>query len=103
MVLNTDILLLDEPTANLDPQSTAIIEDVIEQVNHDHETTIIIATHNLFQAEALTERGAIFLEGQLAETGALHKILNMSSHAAQQFKRPDNPFSGTSSLIIVNT
>ena len=56
LALQTDLLLLDEPTANLDPQSTAIMEDAISRVNQDRGTTVVLATHNLFQAETLTER-----------------------------------------------
>jgi len=99
LVLQTDLLLLDEPTANLDPQSTAIIENAITRVNQDRGTTVVLATHNLFQAETLTERGAIFLEGHLAEVGKLHDILNKTSSATQHFTRLDNLFSGSGKIL----
>ncbi len=99
LVLKTDLLLLDEPTANLDPQSTAIIEETISQVNQDRETTVVLATHNLFQAETLTERGAIFLEGRLFEIGKLQEILNKVSRVAQHFARLDNLFSGQCQIL----
>lgn len=99
LALQTDLLLLDEPTANLDPQSTAIMEEAITRVNQDRGTTIVLATHNLFQAETLTERGAIFLEGKLAEIGKLHEILDNTSRVAQRFVRLDNLFSGPGQIL----
>ena len=99
LVLKTDLLLMDEPTANLDPQSTAIIEETITRVNQDRETTVVLATHNLFQAETLTERGAIFLEGRLFEIGKLPKLLNKASNAAQRFARLDNLFTGSCQVL----
>ncbi|MFQ5818950.1 MAG: ABC transporter ATP-binding protein [Candidatus Heimdallarchaeota archaeon] len=99
LVLKTDLLLMDEPTANLDPQSTAIIEETISRVNQDRETTIVLATHNLFQAETLTERGAIFQEGEIFEIGKLPDLLNKASSAAQRFARLDNLFSGSCQVL----
>ncbi|MFQ6125176.1 MAG: ATP-binding cassette domain-containing protein [Candidatus Heimdallarchaeota archaeon] len=99
LVLKTDLLLLDEPTANLDPQSTAIIEETITRVNQDHETTIVLATHNLFQAETLTERGAIFIQGRIFEIGKLQELLRKASPAAQHFVRLDNLFTGPCQVL----
>jgi tungstate transport system ATP-binding protein len=99
LVLQADLLLLDEPTANLDPQSTTIIEEAISRINQENETTIVLATHNLFQAENLTERGALFLDGQLIELGTLSEILNKTSSEVQQFKRLDNLFSGQCQIL----
>ena len=103
LVLQADLLLLDEPTANLDPQSTTIIEETISRINQENETTIVLATHNLFQAENLTERGALFLDGQVVELGTLSEILNKTSPAVQQFKRLDNLFSGPSQILSDGT
>ncbi len=99
LVLKSDLLLLDEPTANLDPQSSAIIEETITRVNQDRDTTVVLATHNLFQAETLTERGAIFLEGRLFDIGKLPELLNKASPAVQRFARLDNLFSGPCQVL----
>ena len=99
LVLKTELLLLDEPTANLDPQSAAIIEDTITRVNQDRGTTVVLATHNLFQAETLTERGAILLDGQIFEIGKIPVILKKASRAAQRFARLENIFSGPCQVL----
>lgn len=67
LVLEPDILLLDEPTSNLDPYNIKLIEEMISRVNHDHAMTIIIVTHNVFQARRLADRVGLLLGGKLIE------------------------------------
>ena len=67
MVLQPDVLLLDEPTANLDPYNVGLIEDIIGRLNHERGTTLILVTHNVFQAKRLAHRVALLLEGQIVE------------------------------------
>ncbi len=69
MVLQPDVLLLDEPTANLDPYNVGLIEDIVRTLNQEHGTTLIMVTHNVFQAKRLAQRVALMLEGQIAEIG----------------------------------
>src|SRR4030042_1931940 len=42
LILNTKLLLLDEPTANLDPKNASIIEEIVTTINREHKTTTII-------------------------------------------------------------
>ena len=58
--LRPDLLLLDEPTASLDPTAKREIEALIEQIGAD--TTVVLSTHNLGQAKRLAQRVA-YLEG----------------------------------------
>lgn len=67
MVLQPKVLLLDEPTANLDPANIQIIENSLRQLKADHQTTIVIVTHNIFQAKRLADRVAFLLNGTLIE------------------------------------
>ena len=67
MVLQPDALLLDEPTANLDPYNVGLIEDIVRALNKEKGTTIILVTHNVFQAKRLAHRVALMLEGRLVE------------------------------------
>jgi tungstate transport system ATP-binding protein len=67
MVLRPDVLLLDEPTANLDPYNVGLIEDIICRLNRDCGTTLVLVTHNVFQARRLARRVALLLEGQVVE------------------------------------
>ncbi|TFG71801.1 MAG: phosphate ABC transporter ATP-binding protein [Anaerolineales bacterium] len=67
MVLRPDVLLLDEPTANLDPYNVSLIEDIITHLNQELGTTVVLVTHNIFQAKRLAHRVALMLEGQIVE------------------------------------
>ncbi|HEV58779.1 MAG TPA: phosphate ABC transporter ATP-binding protein [Phycisphaerales bacterium] len=67
MVLQPDALLLDEPTANLDPYNVGLIEDIVRALNREHGTTLVLVTHNVFQAKRLADRVALMLEGEMVE------------------------------------
>ena len=67
MVLQPDVLLLDEPTANLDPYNVGLIEDTVRALNDERGTTLILVTHNVFQARRLAHRVALLLEGKIVE------------------------------------
>ena len=67
LVVEPEVLLLDEPTANLDPANIALIESIIHEVNQIHGTTIVLVTHNVFQARRLAHRVALLIGGRLVE------------------------------------
>lgn len=73
LVVRPRVLLLDEPTANLDPYNVGLIEEIIRDSNHREGTTIVLVTHNVFQARRLAQRTGLLLGGrliELAETAA---------------------------------
>lgn len=67
LVLKPNVLLLDEPTASLDPARVALVEEVIREHHQQHATTIVWATHNLFQARRVARRIGLMLNGELVE------------------------------------
>ncbi|SEQ44077.1 ABC transporter ATP-binding protein [Natrinema salaciae] len=68
-----DLLVLDEPTSDLDPRNTAILERAIERARgHDHG--VLLATHDMHQAERISDRVAFLLEGELVEVGPPERI-----------------------------
>ena len=103
LALNTKLLLLDEPTANLDPKNVSIIEETISRVNREFNTTIIMATHNMFQAETLTNRVALLLGGKIAQIGTPQEILRGPSINLASFARLENVFSGSSKILQEGT
>jgi tungstate transport system ATP-binding protein len=62
-----DLILFDEPTANLDPTNTSTVERTILNVKKMYGSTIIIATHNMFQAKRLADRVALLFNGKFVE------------------------------------
>ncbi len=67
MVLQPAVLLLDEPTANLDPYNVGLIEQIVRTLNQEQRTTLVLVTHNIFQAHRLAHRVGFMLDGRLIE------------------------------------
>ena len=80
LVLEPEVLLLDEPTANLDPVSTTKIEQLISNVARQRNTTMIMATHDMSQGQQLADRIGVLLDGRLVQTG----------NATDIFRSPQN-------------
>ena len=94
LVLRPEILLLDEPTANLDPKTTSIVEEVINYANRKMGTTIVVATHNMFQVRKIAKKAVLLLNGQIAETGTVEEIFLKPSLAMTDFAGLENVFVG---------
>jgi len=74
LVHEPDLLLLDEPTVGVDPQSRNAIFDNIEALNRDGRT-VIYTTHYMEEAERLCDRIAIVERGRLLALGTLDELL----------------------------
>ena len=75
MVLNPDVLILDEPTQNLDPVNIKFIEANIKSFI-EQNGTVIIVTHNLFQAQRLSTKLGVIVNGRLIENGPTKKLFS---------------------------
>jgi phosphate transport system ATP-binding protein len=67
-----DVILLDEPTASLDPQGTQRIEELLFGLKRDF--TIVIVTHNMQQAARVSDTTTFFYLGTMVETGRTRQI-----------------------------
>jgi len=74
IVLRPQVLLLDEPTANLDPYNVGQIETIIRELNRRDGTTIVLVTHNTFQARRLATRAALLLGGAIVEVAEAERF-----------------------------
>ena len=81
LVLQPEVLLLDEPTTNLDPSNVRILENIITRTNQEQHTTVVLITHNVWQARRLAHRVAFLYDGELLETAPTHDF----------FEHPQNP------------
>ncbi len=73
LVLRPDVLLLDEPSANLDPYNIGLIERLVGDAHAEVGMTVVWVTHDVFQARRVAGRVAFLLGGRLieaAEAGA---------------------------------
>lgn len=81
LLIRPDVLLLDEPTANLDPYNVGLIETIIREENKASKTTTVLVTHNIFQARRLAHRTALLIDGQIIEIAETETL----------FTSPKNP------------
>lgn len=79
LAVGPEVLLMDEPTASLDPLSTARIEELVADLREDY--TIVMVTHNLRQAARISDTTAFFADGRPVEVGPTRQI----------FTAPHNP------------
>ena len=77
MVIEPEVLLLDEPTANLDPISTAKIEHLISYIIEQRDTTIIMATHDMSQGQQLADRIGVILDGRIVQVGDANHVFRL--------------------------
>ena len=78
LAVGPDVLLLDEPTSSLDPVTTESIESLIKTMAP--ALTLIVVTHNLGQANRISNRTMFFYQGALVEHGATDDVFNRPSH-----------------------
>ncbi|MHA1369351.1 MAG: ABC transporter ATP-binding protein, partial [Promethearchaeota archaeon] len=63
------ILLLDEPTASVDPENSQIIENYIREIKVEPNCLVLMATHDIFQAKRLADRLSFLYRGKIIEEG----------------------------------
>jgi len=68
-----DVLLLDEPTSDLDPRNTAVIEEAIGEAR-DRGIGVVVATHDMHQAERVADRVAVLLDDGITEVAPTEVI-----------------------------
>ena len=95
MVLEPEVLLLDEPTANLDPVSTTKIEQLILHIATQGNTTMIMATHDMPQGQQLASRIGVLIGGELVQTGnATHIFHSPQNEQVAHFVGMENILEG---------
>ncbi|MCL0065738.1 ABC transporter ATP-binding protein [Dehalococcoidia bacterium] len=96
MITQPEMLLLDEPTANLDPLSTSMIENLIQRFNREYATTIIMATHDMAQGQRLAHRIAVLMNGELMQIGKPGEIFSRPRNMkVAEFVGVENIIKGT--------
>jgi ABC-2 type transport system ATP-binding protein len=73
MLHNPPVLLLDEPTSAMDPQSSRLVRDAIVELQQD-ERTFLITTHNLTEAQELAQQIAIIRRGRIIASGTFEEL-----------------------------
>src|SRR5262245_15785336 len=79
-----DVLILDEPTAGLDPNQIHEVRETIVRLGKDH--TILLSTHILQEVEAMCSRVLFINEGRLKFDGPISQLTAGGSHLDQRFR-----------------
>lgn len=74
LAFSPDVLLLDEPTAHLDPAHVALVEQIVADEHKSRGMTVVWATHNLFQARRVASHVGLLLNGQIVEMGSCDRF-----------------------------
>jgi tungstate transport system ATP-binding protein len=90
-----EILLLDEPSANLDPVASAKIEELIKGIIKRETMTVIVATHDMAQGQRLADKITVLVNGEVVQTGAPRDIFSSpTNRQVAEFVGMDNILDG---------
>ena len=70
LAIEPEVLLLDEPTANLDPVSSSNVEEVLARTILQQSTTLVMATHDMSQGQRLASRMGVLMDGEILQIGS---------------------------------
>ena len=87
LALEPDILLLDEPTAGLDPISSAEIDDLVLKLQEEHHMASIVVTHDLHSAKTIADRLALLNEGAVVIEGSFEELQESDIEFVKEFLR----------------
>jgi phospholipid/cholesterol/gamma-HCH transport system ATP-binding protein len=85
LALDPDILLLDEPTAGLDPISSDEINDLVLKLQQEHHMASIVVTHDLHSAKTISDRLALLDKGQVVIEGSFEELQKSDIEFVREF------------------
>jgi len=85
LILNPEIMLYDEPTAGLDPITCIEINELINEVQRNYNTSSIIITHDLTCAKQTGDRVAMLLDGQFKREGTFDEVFDTDNAQVKPF------------------
>lgn len=80
------LLLLDEPTTGLDPRSKLEVQRFVRELRDGHDATILLCTHDMYEAEALCDRVAMLHQGRLV---ALDTVAGLKERFGSEMGTPE--------------
>lgn len=85
LVIEPELLFLDEPTAGLDPQNAAGIDDLVLQLSNTLGITVVMITHDLDLLWQVADRIAVLAEGTVQGIGSMAELARMATPAIRPF------------------
>ncbi len=85
LTMHSDCLLLDEPTAGLDPPTAVTVDNIVQRVNREKGTTCILVTHDLVSAMRLGTRLHLLHEGRIVFAGTPKEFRDSNNPVVEEF------------------
>ena len=85
LAMEPAVLLIDEPSAGLDPITSAEIDELLLRQKREAKTTMVVVTHNIPSARRIGDRLAILFEGSILAGGTVDELENSDSEFVQNF------------------
>jgi phospholipid/cholesterol/gamma-HCH transport system ATP-binding protein len=89
LALDPVILLLDEPTAGLDPISSGEIDELVLKLQHEHQLASIVVTHDMVSARTIATRIALMDRGKIVIEGSFDQLQKSDEAFVSQFLHRD--------------
>jgi len=90
LALQPEILLLDEPTAGLDPISSGEIDDLILKLQKEHALTSVVVTHDLQSAKTIADNVALLDKGKVVMEGSFQELAESQNDLVREFFKRDS-------------
>jgi len=91
-----EVLFMDEPSANLDPKTSARIEELIAAIIKQEKITVVMATHDMEQGQRLADNISVMVDGEIAQTGKAREIFSTpKNQQIAEFVGMDNIIDGS--------
>jgi tungstate transport system ATP-binding protein len=100
LAIGPEVLLLDEPSANLDPVSEAKIEALINKIIKENQLTVIMSTHDMSQGQRLAHKICVLINGEIVQTGNARDIFQLpKNREVAEFVGMENIIDG---IVVTN-
>ena len=90
LALQPEILLLDEPTAGLDPITAGEIDDLVLKLQEEHALSSIVVTHDLHSAKTVADRLALLDKGNVVLDGTFQELSDSRHEFVREFFKRDS-------------
>jgi phospholipid/cholesterol/gamma-HCH transport system ATP-binding protein len=85
LILEPELLLLDEPTAGLDPIGSAEIDELILSLQKGHHMAFIVVTHDMYSARTIADRLTLLDKGNVVIDGSFEELKNSDIEFVKEF------------------